>query len=206
MLYELLFTSPILFLLIALALIISISFHEFAHAFVTDKLGDPTPRYLGRVTLDPRAHLDPIGTLLLLFIGYGWGKPVPFNPINLSNPKRDAAIIAFSGPFANFLLAGILSLIFNYIPLPELVQGFLYLTIFYNIILGVFNILPIHPLDGFKIVRGMLPQNLALQWEQIAPYGMYVLLFLVISGSLGGIMQPIINVFETIFGLPSGGF
>jgi len=105
MLLELLFSNPLIFILVAAALILSISVHEFAHAYVADKLGDPTPRYLGRVTLNPKAHLDPIGTLLLVVAGFGWGKPVPFNPNNLSNPKRDAALISFAGPLSNFFMA-----------------------------------------------------------------------------------------------------
>jgi len=180
---------------------ISISIHEFAHAKVADLLGDNTARLLGRVTLDPRAHLDPVGSLLLLFAGFGWGKPVPFNPINLQNPKRDSALIALAGPMSNFLLAGILSILVSFTGSDSFIGAFLYFTIFYNIVLGVFNLLPIHPLDGFKVVGGLLPSNLYIQWMQIAPFGIYFLLILVVTGATDVVISPLINYFLALFRL-----
>ena len=109
----LLFSDPRTFVLVIFALIISITIHEFAHAFVADKLGDPTARALGRVTLDPRAHLDPLGTILLIVAGFGWGRPVPFDPSYLKNPKKDSALIALAGPVSNFLLAILLTFLFK---------------------------------------------------------------------------------------------
>src|SRR3989339_661935 len=105
MLISLLFQNPLVFLFLAVVLIVSLAIHEFAHAYASDKLGDPTAKSLGRLTLNPLAHLDPVGTLLMLVAGFGWGKPVPFNPMYLKNPKRDTAIISFAGPFANFVIA-----------------------------------------------------------------------------------------------------
>ena len=201
MLSSLLFTNPLAFLLVIIALVISISIHEFAHAFVADKLGDPTARYLGRVTLDPRAHLDPIGTIALIFVGMGWGRPVPFNPINLSNPKRDSALIALAGPASNFILATILAFIVRVTGGLSLLGGFLFLIIMYNLMLGFFNLLPFHPLDGFKIVHGLLPLKLAVQWEQIQPYGMYILLFLIFSRSFGSILGPFLAFSMRLLGL-----
>lgn len=203
MLIQLLFTQPLIFLLVALAIVLSLSIHEFAHAFTADKLGDNTPRLLGRVTLDPRAHLDPLGTLLILFAGFGWGKPVEFNPINLANPKRDSAIIAFAGPLSNFVLAALLSLLLHMFALsPNSLLGiFFYLTIFYNVMLGVFNLLPIYPLDGFKVVAGLLPANLYIQWMQMQQYGLIILLLLIFTRTTGVIVTPVINFILILLGL-----
>src|SRR3989338_2044892 len=110
---DLLFSNPLVFAAAALSLLAAITVHEFAHAYAADRLGDPTPRLQGRLTLNPLVHLDPIGTLLLFVIGFGWGKPVQFDPYNLENPKRDAAIISFAGPVSNLILATIAALIFN---------------------------------------------------------------------------------------------
>ena len=201
MLIGLLFQQPVVFFLVAAALVISISFHEFAHAKAADMLGDDTARLLGRLTLNPKAHLDPIGSVMLLFAGFGWGKPVPFNPINLHNPKRDSALIAFAGPMSNLVLAGTLSILVRFTGEESLIGAFLYLTIFYNIVLGVFNLIPVHPLDGFKVVGGMLPPNLYIQWMQFAPYGIYLLLILIVTGATDVVVRPLISVFLNLYGL-----
>ena len=198
-----LFQSPIVFLMLLGALTISITIHEFSHAFITDKLGDPTARYFNRVTLNPRAHIDPYGMLFLILAGFGWGKPVPFDPINLKNPRRDASLIALAGPISNFILAGLISLVLHYTGLREgtLLQSFLHLTAYYNVVLGAFNLLPFHPLDGFKVVYGALPMDLAWQWKQTERYGIFVMLLLVFSGSLGNVLSPIISFFTHTLGL-----
>lgn len=208
MLLNTLFQNPLLFLFIAVALVICISIHEFAHAYVADKLGDSTPRMLGRVTLNPKAHLDPIGTLLLIVAGFGWGKPVPFNPYNLKHPKRDSALIALAGPASNFLLAIMLSLMLRglefYAPAQlfmSLVQPFLFLTILYNLVLGIFNLIPIHPLDGFRIVNGLLPDDLSYQWLQMAPYGIYILLLLIITNTTDKLINPVIGFAANLLGI-----
>ncbi len=208
MLLNTLFQNPLLFLFIAGSLVICISIHEFAHAYVADKLGDSTPRLLGRVTLNPRAHLDPIGTLLLIVAGFGWGKPVPFNPYNLKHPKRDSALIALAGPVSNFILAVILSLMLKglvfYAPsqlLMSFLQPFLFLTILYNLVLGIFNLIPIHPLDGFRIVNGLLPDDLSYQWLQMAPYGIYILLLLIITNTTDKLINPVIGFAANLLGL-----
>jgi Zn-dependent protease len=143
-----------------------------------------------------------MGTLLLLFAGIGWGKPVPFNPLNLRNPRRDSAIIAFSGPLSNFVLAILISLTLRVFGSGGMVAGFLHLVVFYNLILCFFNLIPINPLDGFKVVAGLLPQELFYQWMQFAPYGSYILLFLVLTRTIGKILDPIVGFFLRIFGLP----
>jgi Zn-dependent protease len=198
---DLFFQNPILFFLVAGALVVSISIHEFAHAFVADKLGDPTARYLGRVTLNPKAHLDPIGTLLLVFAGFGWGRPVPINPINFKNPKRDSALVAFAGPLSNFALATVLAFVYSFAFSYSLLGIFLYFTVLYNLMLGIFNLLPFHPLDGFKVVLGFLPPNLAVQWQQLQPIGLYILIALMVTRSFGTLINPFLTFFMQLLGL-----
>jgi len=195
-------TNLVLFLMVAIALVVCISIHEFSHAYIADRLGDPTARMLGRVTLDPKAHLDPTGTMLLLLVGFGWGKPVPFDPRNLENPKRDAAIISLAGPVSNILLAVVLALIFQVLNLSPLsfFGFFLGLTVRYNLILAIFNLIPVHPLDGFKVVNGILPQELSYQWIQMAPYGLWILLFLIFAGVTDRIIFPLLNTSLTFLG------
>ena len=203
MLFNLLLQNPIAFILLSASLIISISIHEFAHAFIASKLGDPTAKLLGRVTLNPLAHLDPLGTFLLLVAGFGWGKPVPFNPIYLKNPKRDTAIISFAGPASNFLLAILISIFVSLVPqtgLPaqaglfSLLRFLFYMIAFYNLVLGFFNLIPIHPLDGFKVVNGFLPHELSVQWLQMAPYGIWILLVLIMTNTTSRIITPLITM------------
>jgi len=201
MLIKLLMEQPIVFFLVVAALIVSISIHEYAHAKVADLLGDDTARLLGRVTLDPRSHLDPVGSILLLLAGFGWGKPVPFNPINLKNPKRDAAIIAFAGPLSNFILAGILAILIRFVGVGSIIGSFLYFTVFYNIVLGTFNLIPVHPLDGFKIVAGLLPPSLHIQWMQMSQYGIFILLILLVTDATNVVITPIINILLNLYGL-----
>lgn len=177
-----LINNPILFFSFLVSLVIVISVHEWAHAAVADYLGDPTPRLAGRLTLDPRSHLDPLGLLLLFIVGFGWGKPVPFDPFNLKNPKRDAALISFAGPLTNFIMALLGALIIRLFILFKLsffttIGGiFLVQFIYLNLILGVFNLLPFHPLDGFKIVGGFLSDEKAREWYSLERYGIIFLI------------------------------
>ncbi len=200
-----LFLNPSSFLVWVIALLVAITVHEFSHALAADRLGDPTPRLQGRLTLNPIAHLDPIGTLMLLIARFGWGKPVPIDPYNLQNPRRDSAIISLAGPGSNFILATLLSIILRlslFGPFAFLAVSFLTPIIVLNVYLGLFNLLPIAPLDGFKIVLGFLPRDLALQWEELESYGLLFLLFLIFP--FGGrplistILFPIINIIFSI--------
>jgi len=206
MLFNLLFSNPILFVLLVSALILSLSLHELAHAFVAYKLGDSTAKLSGRLTPNPLAHLDPMGTLLLLFAGFGWAKPVPVNSLNLSDPKRDLALISVAGPLSNFILAALAALLLNLVGSSSgvflgLFTSFLYYFAFYNVGLGIFNLLPISPLDGFKVVSGILPKNLSYQWEQLASYGIFILMFLVFTNSLERILFPLMGLFLRLFGI-----
>lgn len=153
---DLLFSNPLAFVVIFGGIIIAIGIHEAAHCYMADYLGDPTPRSLGRLTLNPLAHLDPVGTLVILVTGaFGWGKPSPFDPYNLRNPQRDTALIALAGPTSNLLLALGLSLIARF-GVPQFLTGgtlfsILYFLISLNVNLALFNLIPIAPLDGAKI-------------------------------------------------------
>ncbi len=198
------YQNPLAFILIAVLLILAISIHEFSHAFAADHLGDPTPRLAGRLTLSPLAHLDPIGTILLFFAGFGWGKPVPFDPFNLRDPKRDSAVISFAGPFSNLLMAVLASFILQIgskIPflffLPFFIQV-LGLFIYFNVLLAIFNLIPIHPLDGFKVVAGLLPKKYYNDWLSLEPYGMIFLILLIFpffGGSpITSLISPIVNL------------
>lgn len=207
MLFRTLLENPLAFIIVAGALIISISIHEFAHAYVSNRLGDSTAKMLGRVTLNPLSHLDPIGTLLLLFAGFGWGKPVPFNPYNLENPKRDSALIAFAGPLSNFILAILFALLvfgISVLPVPTSVyiasRSVFEVVVFYNLVLGLFNLIPIHPLDGFKVVNAFLPEDLSYQWLQLAPYGIYLLLLLILTNGFSLILSTPLNVGMNLLG------
>lgn len=201
-----LFNNPFAFLSWALSLIIAITIHEFSHALAADRLGDPTPRVQGRLTLNPLAHLDLFGTIMLLVARFGWGKPVVFDPFNLRHPRRDTAIISFAGPVSNILLATLLSILLR---LLLTTQGAMisYIIIqpiiIMNVFLAIFNLVPIHPLDGFKIVEGLLPREYASQWHELEPYGMIFLLFMVfpLFGGTAPVSRVIMPVIQFILGL-----
>jgi len=179
------------------ALLIAITVHEFAHAWAADRLGDPTPQLQGRLSLNPLKHLDPIGTLMLLFFRFGWGKPVEFDPYNLRHPRRDAALISLAGPGINLVLAAVLSLVLKFSP-PSLFSVFLYPVILININLAIFNLLPVPPLDGAKILYGILPREWADEYNDfMGHYGTILLILLIIP--IGGsslainLILPVIN-------------
>lgn len=201
------FSEPFSFIVYCLALVIAITVHEFAHAFVADRLGDPTPRLQGRLTLNPLAHLDPLGTLMLFLVRFGWGKPVQFDPFNLRNPRRDAALISVAGPVSNLIVATIGSILLQLTLRSDggpLWFGFLQTLIVMNVVLAVFNLVPIHPLDGFKIVGGLLPHDKAKEWYQLERYGMIFLIFLIFpllsnTPPIQLIISPVINFFLSLF-------
>ena len=174
-----------------LALIISISLHEFCHALAADKLGDPTPRAYGRLTLNPLAHIDPVGTVLIPLIGtlsglpvIGWAKPTPIDPYNFQNPRRDEVIVALAGPLSNFLLAFLFSRIHHPLSVTFVVT---------SLVLGIFNLLPLPPLDGSKILLNLLPLESAHRWQQaLEQYGHLLIILLLFSGLLSRIMNPIL--------------
>ena len=175
--------SPDRFLIFIAALIVAVTFHEFAHAFVALRLGDATAKMLGRVSLNPIRHLDLFGSLAFLFVGFGWGKPVPINPYNMRgvSPMVGAAISALAGPASNVLLAFLVTLPFRFgVFAPGWIDPytaeFIRRLIDVNILLAAFNFLPIPPLDGFSLARLVLPREISAWLEQ---YGMFILIALV---------------------------
>jgi len=203
------FTNPIFFFISIAALLVAITIHECAHAWVADRLGDPTARLAGRISLNPFVHLDLYGLLFLLFFGFGWGKPVEFDAYNLKHPRKDAALISLAGPMSNIILALILSIIlrlFTFYNLSFLhtIGGIILIRfILMNLILGVFNLIPIHPLDGFKIVGGMLSEERSREWYSLERYGMLFLILLIIpiggSSLLDGVLQPALRLLFPLF-------
>ena len=194
-----LFTNPLLFFVYIIALLVAIAVHEFSHALAADYLGDPTARLAGRLKLNPLVHIDGMGLLFLLLFGFGWGKPVGFDPFNLKNPRKDAAIISLAGPFSNFVLASLLAIslrllaFFKFSSLVSAGYFFLIPIISLNVILGVFNLLPIHPLDGFKIAGGLLSDEKAREWYQLERYGMIFLIMLIFPFGRGSMLDIIIR-------------
>src|SRR3989304_7036270 len=212
--YEYFLLTMLTILFWILAFVVAITVHEASHAFVADRLGDPTPRLDGRLSLNPLVHYDPIGTTLLLIlvllralgfpvIPFGWAKPVRFDPYNLASPRRDSALISLAGPTSNLILATIISLIFRLTYSPFSPVSFLYGLalpfIVLNVALAIFNLIPIHPLDGGKILVGILPTRQAREADIfLTRYGMIILLFLIFP-TFGGVslisvvISPITN-------------
>jgi len=184
-------------------LIIAMSVHEFAHGWVAYKLGDATAKHSGRLTLNPLAHIDPIGTVALpifLYIAtggqfvFGAAKPVPINFAALKNPKQDIVWIGASGPAANLIFASVLSGITKLIALPPTLSFIFTNLIFINVILGVFNLIPIPPLDGSRVLMGLLPDRLAARYAQMEPYGFLIVMLLFAMGILDLILIPLVRI------------
>ena len=198
-------TPPEVLLLLVPVLLFSLCFHEFAHAWVAYKLGDPTAKHAGRLTLNPLAHLDPIGSLMILFVGFGWAKPVPVDVRYLQNPRTDMMKIAFAGPVANLLLAFIGGTIIRF----QIVSGSLILMLVLftqiNIMLAVFNMIPIPPLDGSQIFSGLMVRKNPDLVMKLQMYGPQILFGLILIGYLTEIsplwwaMSPFVNFFLFLF-------
>ena len=185
-----------------IGLLFAITIHEFSHAYAADRLGDPTPRAMGRLTLNPLAHLDPIGTLMIFIAHFGWGKPVPIDPYNFANPRRDEIVVALAGPISNIILGstiGIISLTTGYF------NEILYIIAIVNFSLAVFNLIPIPPLDGSKVFLNLMPVEKAYEWEKaFERYGFFIVaacLFLPIGSSniINIIVSPIVYYISNLF-------
>lgn len=186
------------FLIWAAALIIAITIHEFAHAMAADRLGDPTPRSQGRLTLNPLAHLDPLGTIALLIFHFGWGKPVQFDPYNLRDPKKDSALISLAGPVSNITLAILCSLLLSILSLPVIITSIIMVLVEINVILAIFNLVPIYPLDGEKILLALLPSRLASEYANIMrQYGTIILILMIMPifgySPISTLISPVIS-------------
>ena len=200
----------------ALPVLFAITVHEVAHGWVARRLGDPTAYMMGRLTLNPLKHIDPVGTvavpLMLIVLGsvtgnpfvFGWAKPVPVTWENLRHPKRDMALVAAAGPGANLVMALLWALLMKlgillgegaaWVALPLLYMGFAGITI--NLVLMVLNLLPLPPLDGGRVVAGLLPGRLSYQFSRIEPYGLVILLGLLFMGWLGYLLWPPVSLLQ----------
>ena len=205
-------------LIIAPPILFALTIHEYAHGWVAYRLGDPTAKEAGRLTLNPLAHLDPIGTLMLFIIKLGWAKPVPINPYNFRNPREDMMWVSFAGPASNFLAAFGLAIVFKLVTasFPYGMSGGSFIDvlllmlrwgILINIILGVFNLIPIPPLDGSKILMGFLPPAAAYQMAKLERFGPFLLIFiLMITYAINlnifwVLIRPFVALFSAILGI-----
>lgn len=181
------------------ALLIALTVHEYAHAQMADSMGDPTPRMMGRLSLNPMAHLDPLGALMLVFIGFGWAKPVGINPSYFRNGREGMMKVSFAGPGANLFLCFLASFFIALMnKLGILTQGvytFLFWMQMYNVWFAFFNLIPVPPLDGSKILMALLPGRQAYEYQKLEPYGMYILIGLLITGLVSTIVRPLSTMF-----------
>ena len=194
-------------IILAPPLLLALTVHEFAHGYVAYRLGDPTAKSLGRLTLNPLKHLDPIGTIAFFFIKFGWAKPVPVNPAYFKNPKKDMLWVALAGPATNLGLAVISAIVTKFIwalasmlPYSALAEailvplnGMLIASVWINLVLCIFNFLPIPPLDGSRILTGILPNDLARSYLKVERYGFIIVLVLAFSGVLSKVILPVIS-------------
>jgi Zn-dependent protease len=183
------------------ALLVAVTVHELAHALVADRLGDPTARQQGRITLNPLPHIDPLGALAFVLAGFGWAKPVPVNAHNLRHPRRDMAWVAAAGPLSNFLLAflGLVALvlmrrILDGPFLADPVLGVLQYVYLFNLGLAIFNLIPLPPLDGGHFLPYFLPRSSWRTLHQLEQYGPFILILLVMTGGTRFIVGPIFNL------------
>lgn len=216
-LYQIVRNPFLIFRMISLPVALVIFFfalviHECAHAWMASRCGDNTARYAGRITLNPLPHIDLIGTIifpLLLILSrspfiIGWAKPVPINPLNFNNPRVDLVRVGASGPLSNIGLAiasSFLVWILTYLPIGEIKNSLIIVLLFsvlINLLLAVFNLIPIPPLDGSQILSGLLPDHLVKRYEMITPYGFIILLFLLLTGLLWTIILPIVQLLYNI--------
>jgi Zn-dependent protease len=194
-----------------IVLIFAITIHEFAHGWVAYKLGDPTAKYMGRLTLNPLVHIDPFGTIILPLLlvmlripPIGWAKPVPVDFMSLNNPKRDMFWVGIAGPAANFTLAFLLSIAIKLAPVlaQTFIGQIIVFAIIINVILGIFNLIPIPPLDGSRIVSAILPYKYVASYNKIQPYGFLIIILLLWSGVLRRLIYGVVLLVVRYLNVP----
>lgn len=184
----------------------ALTLHELAHGYIAMRLGDPTAKNEGRLTMNPIKHLDPIGVLAFIFIRIGWAKPVPVNPVYFKDPRKGMLLVSLAGPGTNILLAVASALLYKFLMLlPALpaaigypLGAMLQASVWINIMLALFNLLPIPPLDGSKILMGVLPPRAARTYEQYETYGFILILILFLTGIIGRVILPLIDFFYSL--------
>ena len=185
-------------------IVIAMVIHEWAHARVAYALGDYTPKLMGRLTLNPAAHVDPIGLLMLFFVHFGWAKPVQINLNNFENPRRADILVSLAGPFANFITAFVTLLVmvalikFGF-PMTEGMQAVLSTIMIINVNFGIFNLIPIPPLDGFHVLRNLLPYEMAEKLEALERYSFLILIVILMTPVISIIFVPMQRFVLTIF-------
>ncbi len=205
------------FIAVGIVILVAFPFHEFAHALAAYRLGDSTARLFGRLTLDPRAHLDPMGAILLLLAGFGWAKPTPVSPFNLRGGRSGEALVALAGPLSNFALAAAAALPLRYIvatrmEVPDIVLTVLATFVAFNLLLMVFNLIPIPPLDGSKVLFAAMSPSTEYRYRPVLEqYGPFLLLLLIVMSAFGGlnilgfIIRSVLNpLFDLLVGVPFG--
>ena len=203
MLISILFSNPILYLMVCTAILFGFSIHEYSHGLAAYLLGDDTAKLAGRLSINPLVHFDPIGTTMIFIFGFGWGKPVPFNPFNLRDQRWGPAIVGLSGPLSNFLMAGFAGLLLRFLPLQNLgVVVFLQIFTWLNLILGVFNLIPVPPLDGYHILFALLPPSLEGIKRSILAQGPLFLLFAFFFMVYFGYSFIVPFLFRVLTGMP----
>lgn len=226
---DLLLNDPLVFLALlpgilltmGVALLTAITIHELSHAWSAYILGDPTARALGRLSLNPRVHMDPAGTLMIILVGFGWGKPTPVDPDRLRYGGRGIMLVSLAGPISNLLMAFLLGLVFRFgwmalpvtsiaapnvfvQPVSDIVASIIFFTVYINVVLMVFNLLPVAPLDGFKVTVGLLPEKVAQRFLRLEAYGPVLLMGVILLdlgfgfGILSRILFPPIEFFVTL--------
>jgi len=195
-LLNLLIQDPVTFVLLAVPLLYSIILHELAHGWVAWRMGDPTAKWLGRLTLNPLKHLDPLGTAMLFLFGFGWAKPVPVNLSNIPNTRRGFILVSSAGIIANMIVAFLALLVWRILAPPPLsnIAKILYYLAQINIMLASFNLIPIPPLDGSKILMGFSSRKFQYALSRLEPYGFFIIIGLLYLG----VLDPVIAFFRWI--------
>lgn len=199
-------------ILLAPPLLLALTFHEFSHGYVANQLGDPTARLAGRLTMNPIKHLDPIGTLAFFFVKFGWAKPVPVNPSYFRDPHKGMLWVALAGPLSNLFLAIVSAIVVKLLIVvimpvrhspvaTSILLPFLYMTVksvWINLVLSIFNLLPVPPLDGGRILGGLLPEDMYRSYMKIEPYGFVIVVLLSFSGVLSFIISPVLQLANSL--------